>query len=102
MLGWSRFVISADSRTKLLLVFWLAPSLSVLMATSVVPALVHLAGGALAQLMQEPDVGERDLQGAGLQLLLLMPRAQQRVHLQAARPAPAPPCTLMARADMAM
>ena len=36
MLGWRRSVISSDSRTKSLLVFWLAPGLSVLMATSVV------------------------------------------------------------------
>ena len=34
MLGWRRSVISSDSRTKSLLVFWLAPGLSVLMATS--------------------------------------------------------------------
>ena len=44
-------------------------------------ALVDLAEGALAQLLEEPDGREGQLHGASLRLLLLLPRGQERSHL---------------------
>lgn len=44
-------------------------------------ALVDLAKGALAQLLEEPDGGEGQLHGPSLGLLLLLSRGQERSHL---------------------